>query len=87
MKQNGFNYVTPIQEKVIEAGIMDGRSMIITAESGSGKTLSYLLPVINQLNLTKDQKEMELGITHEEEIEKVNKGFFRFNGETEDQMF
>lgn len=66
---------------------MDGRSMIITAESGSGKTLSYLLPVINQLNLTKDQKEMELGITHEEEIEKVNKGFFRFNGETEDQMF
>ena len=30
---------------------------------------------------------MELGTTHEDEIEKINKGFFRFNGETEDQMF
>jgi superfamily II DNA/RNA helicase len=33
---------------------MCGESMIINAESGSGKTLSYLLPIINQLYHFKD---------------------------------
>ena len=48
--------------------------MIITAESGSGKTLSYLLPVINELNKYKDKNES-------------NAGYFQFNKESEDKMF
>ena len=79
LKSCGFNYVTPIQQKVVEAGVLDGRSMIITGESGSGKTLSYLLPIINNLNSMKDRQEMELGVSHEEQIEKINRGYFRFN--------
>ena len=50
---NNYKYVTPIQQQVIDAGIMDGQDMIITGESGSGKTLSYLLPIINDLNTYK----------------------------------
>lgn len=67
--------------------MLEGRSMIITGESGSGKTLSYLLPIINNLNAIKDRQEMELGVSHEEQIEKINKGYFRFNTDTEDLMF
>ena len=48
--------------------------MIITAESGSGKTLSYLLPVINELNRYKDKQES-------------NAGYFTFDKESEDKMF
>jgi len=66
---------------------MRGKSMIITAESGSGKTLSYLMPLIDHLNKHKDQQEAELGMSSEEHIEKINKGFYRFNGDTEDFMF
>ena len=53
---NHYKYVTPIQQRVIEEGILDGHSMIITGESGSGKTLSFLLPVLNELNRYKDAK-------------------------------
>ena len=47
LELNNFVYPSPIQQQVIDEGILEGQSMIITAESGSGKTLSYLLPVIN----------------------------------------
>jgi superfamily II DNA/RNA helicase len=48
--------------------------MIITAESGSGKTLSYLMPVINDLNNYKDKEES-------------NAGYYKFKKESEEQMF
>ena len=55
MENNNYKYVTPIQQKVIEAGALQGESMVILGESGSGKTLSYLMPVINSLQHYKDE--------------------------------
>ena len=52
--------MTPVQQKVIDEGILDGHSMVILAESGSGKTLSYLLPVINDMQYHKDEKEIDM---------------------------
>lgn len=62
LDQNNYKYTTPVQEQVIEEGILDGQNMIITSENGSGKTLSYLLPVINDLNKFKDEQEIAHGI-------------------------
>lgn len=44
----GYRTPTPIQQKGIPP-ILDGRDCVLAAETGSGKTLSYLTPVINLL--------------------------------------
>lgn len=44
----GLQAPTPIQEKAFPV-IMSGRDAVVIAQTGTGKTLSYLLPVIRQL--------------------------------------
>lgn len=43
-----FNECTPIQEQAIPL-ILEGRDLIATAQTGTGKTAAYLLPVIDLL--------------------------------------
>ncbi|MCR5313894.1 MAG: DEAD/DEAH box helicase [Bacteroidaceae bacterium] len=44
-----FDKCTPIQEKAIPP-ILEGKDIIGIAQTGTGKTAAYLLPVLNQLN-------------------------------------
>lgn len=47
---DAMNFVecTPIQEQTLEP-LMDGRDLIGVAQTGTGKTAAYLLPVLNRL--------------------------------------
>ena len=44
----GFNVPTPIQRKAIPL-IMEGRDIIASSKTGSGKTAAYMIPMINKL--------------------------------------
>jgi len=44
----GFSETTPIQEKAIPV-IMAGRDLIASAQTGTGKTAAFLLPVMNNI--------------------------------------
>ena len=44
----GFTETTPIQEKAIPV-ILEGRDLIGCAQTGTGKTAAYLLPVMNDI--------------------------------------
>ena len=48
VQDRGFTATTPVQTAVYPI-VMAGRDMIASAETGSGKTGAYLLPVLNRL--------------------------------------
>jgi superfamily II DNA/RNA helicase len=49
----GFETATPIQEKVIPV-ILDNRDIIACAQTGTGKTGAYVLPILNKLTGKKE---------------------------------
>jgi superfamily II DNA/RNA helicase len=49
----GFVTATPVQEKVIPV-ILEGRDLIACAQTGTGKTGAFVLPVLNKLISKKD---------------------------------
>ncbi len=48
IKRAGYTMPTPIQEKAIPAAIK-GRDLIGTAQTGTGKTAAFVLPILNKL--------------------------------------
>jgi len=61
-----FMYPTPIQEKAFSV-IMSGKNVVGIAQTGTGKTLAYLLPILRQLSFSKqrDPRVLILAPTHE----------------------
>lgn len=49
----GFTTPTPIQKEAYSV-ISSGRDMVGIAQTGTGKTLAYLMPILNNLNFIKD---------------------------------
>ncbi|MES2646765.1 MAG: DEAD/DEAH box helicase [Bacteroidota bacterium] len=54
LSENGLEQPTPIQEKAF-AVIMSGRDVVGIAQTGTGKTIAYLLPCLRQWKFTKDK--------------------------------
>ena len=48
IEASNYENATPVQEQVIPP-ILQGRDVIASAQTGTGKTAAFLLPVMNQL--------------------------------------
>lgn len=64
IKAKGFTAPTPIQEKAIQP-ILDGRDLIGIANTGTGKTAAFLIPLINKVLKDRNQKILILAPTRE----------------------
>jgi superfamily II DNA/RNA helicase len=68
LKQNisakGYTHPMPIQDKVIQP-LLDGRDLIGIANTGTGKTAAFLVPLINKIYLDKAERILILTPTRE----------------------
>jgi ATP-dependent RNA helicase RhlE len=62
IRQRGFVITTPIQSAVIPI-IMEGDDLIGSADTGTGKTAAFLLPILNRLLRTRAAAPDERGYT------------------------
>jgi ATP-dependent RNA helicase RhlE len=54
LDEMGFTSPTPIQEKAFSE-IMSGKDLVGIAQTGTGKTFAYLLPILRQLTFSKQK--------------------------------
>lgn len=75
LKRNGIVTPTPVQQQSI-GYISSGRDLMAQAQTGTGKTLAFLLPLFEDIDTTKDQvqvlimtptRELAIQITNEAE--------------------
>lgn len=73
LNKDGIINPTPVQEKTI-AEILSGRDVVAQAQTGTGKTLAFLLPMVQKIDLEKNSiqgliitptRELALQITEE----------------------
>lgn len=54
LNKQGIKVATPVQEKAIPA-IFKGRDIIAKSQTGTGKTLAYLLPLVQRIQTERDE--------------------------------
>ncbi len=74
--RKGYVNPTPIQDQSIQA-IIDGRDVIGLANTGTGKTAAFLIPLINKVLLDKNQKVLIVVPTRELAVQ-INDEFRAF---------
>ena len=67
IKRAGYNTPTPIQEKAIPAALA-GRDLIGTAQTGTGKTAAFVLPILHKLMQGQHKQTRALIVTPTREL-------------------
>ncbi len=78
ISRNGFTTPTPVQALAIEPALA-GRDVVATAQTGTGKTLAFILPLIERLAHQKGPAALILSPTRELAIQ-INEVFAKMAG-------
>ncbi|KMT23122.1 DEAD/DEAH box helicase, partial [Clostridium cylindrosporum] len=78
LKKTGIVTPTEVQEKVIPLGF-DKKDIVVESQTGTGKTLAFLLPILQSININKDEIQSliitptrELAAQITQEVEKLS---------------
>jgi len=77
LKAKGFTIPTPIQDQAINH-ILEGKDLIGLANTGTGKTAAFLLPLINKVYKDRSQKVLIIAPTRELALQ-IEEEFRRFS--------
>ena len=55
VEEKGYTKPSPIQEKAIPQ-ILDGKDILASAQTGTGKTAGFTLPLLQKLDATRKQR-------------------------------
>ncbi|MBN2222607.1 MAG: DEAD/DEAH box helicase, partial [Vallitaleaceae bacterium] len=79
LKRLDYKEATEVQEKLIPLAL-EGRDAIVSSKTGSGKTASYLIPILNQIKETEKNPQVliivptrELAVQVKEEIQWIGR--------------
>ena len=61
LAEQGFTHATPVQEQTLPLA-MAGKDLMVSAETGSGKTAAFLLPMLNHMHTTPAPKSATRGL-------------------------
>ncbi len=64
IKQRGYTSPTPIQDQAIEV-LLTGRDVVGIANTGTGKTAAFLIPLIQKIHLDRSKKVLIIAPTRE----------------------
>jgi superfamily II DNA/RNA helicase len=79
VRLHGYVSPTPIQDQVIPY-ILEGRDVVGIANTGTGKTAAFLIPLINKIQIDRSQRALiiaptrELAVQIKEEFSKFSRG-------------
>jgi ATP-dependent RNA helicase CshB len=76
----GFEKPTEIQERVIP-GIINGQDMIGQSQTGSGKTMAFLLPLMHRIDLAKDEVQAVITAPTRELAQQIYNEFVKISEE------
>lgn len=77
IKAKGFTTPTPIQDQTIPA-ILEGKDIIGTANTGTGKTAAFLIPLLQKITLDRNQRVLIVAPTRELAVQ-IHKEFRDFS--------
>lgn len=77
IQKKGYITPTPIQDRAIPA-ILEGRDLVGTANTGTGKTAAFLIPIINRIFIDKSKSALIITPTRELAVQ-INQEFRAFS--------
>lgn len=87
IEELGIQSPTPIQEQVIPFLIEDGSDLIAQAQTGTGKTAAFGLPLLTKVNPSKKEIQALIIAPTRELAKQIGKQLFKFTKYANDKIF